>query len=429
MNILNLATSDENAAGVACRNVNEMFLQAGHNSVLVVKESGSEKPNVIAFNSKVVAENLLHVFSKKIKIKLWNLYRKLNPLNKDDKYSFHSLNERKKNFSGKKLLDKIPFKPDVILIFWVSDFVNSRTIKELAAITRCKIFLLMTDNAPLTGGCHYPWNCEGFHSDCSGCPALLNVSKKGIAEKNLAFKKENLPGNVELIAGSESDYQRAKKASLFIGKKVHKLVAPINEQKFCPGDKVTAKQHFGINPRQKVIFFGATSLNDPRKGVQYFLEALNILKKKLEIQNTIKYSSDFLILLAGKEGFEPFRSIGIPIKEVGYLNEKDLIRAYQAADFAVSPSLEDSGPMMVNQCIMCGTPMVTFNTGVAMDLVKTGETGYISKLFDASDLAEGMKYLLLLDDQEREVMSFNCRNFALKTIANDVYIQRLVSLF
>jgi glycosyltransferase involved in cell wall biosynthesis len=420
MNILNLATTDTNAAGVACRNINEMLVQAGHKSVLLVKESGADNPGVIVLHKKKKDSLVLHYY-KKIEHKLQLLYRRLNPLNKEDKYSFHNLNERKKHFSGAEILSKIQFKPDVILIFWVSDFVNSATMKELSDLTGAKILWLMTDNAPLTGGCHYPWDCEGFHSDCSNCPAILTAAKKNIAQLNLAYKKSHIPENLELMSGSVSDYERALKSSLFKGKKIHKLVAPIDENKFKPGNKAEAKRHFGIDPHKRAIFFGATSLGDPRKGVQYFLDALTIV-------NSNREKHDFLLLLAGKEGFEHFRNIGITVKELGYLNEENLIKAYQAADFTVSPSLEDSGPMMVNQSVMCGTPMVTFNTGVAMDLIHTGETGYIAKLFDTADLAAGIKYMLSLSDDELNKISANCRNFALANITPAVYAEKLLHI-
>jgi len=427
MNILNLATLDENNAGVASRNVNEMFLKAGHNSILLVKESGSNNKNVIAFQ-RPSPDNFFNKYAGKIKNKLWAIYRLFSPLVKEEKYAFHNLNERKKHFAGSKILNKIPFKPDVILIFWVSDFVNSKTMKELSGLGEAKIFWLMTDNAPLTGGCHYPWNCEGFHTDCSGCPAILTKSKKIIAQKNLAFKNKNLPANLELISGSESDYQRAKKASLFKGKKIHKIIAPIDENKFAPGDKKAAKLHFGISPEKKVIFYGASSLSDPRKGGSYFIEATKMLQKKIESINKDQ-RPDFLLLLAGREGFEHLKGIGIETKEVGFLNEENLIKAYQAADFVVSPSLEDSGPMMVNQCIMCGTPMVAFNTGVAMDLVNTGETGYKAQLFDAVDFAEGMRYLLMMNEEESKKIASNCRTLALNNFTPDIYARKITSLF
>jgi glycosyltransferase involved in cell wall biosynthesis len=429
MNILNLATTDEGGAGVACRMLNDMFLQAGCNSVLVVKESSLANNNVIVLQKRV-REKSFKYYLNKIKEKFFNIYRRFDPLNIDSNYSFYNLNESKQHYAARKIVKQLPFKPDVILVYWISEFLNTKTMQELTALTGAKIFWMMTDNAPLTGGCHYPWQCKGFHTDCSNCPAIFTDSKKIIAQKNLAFKKANIPENLELITSSVSDHERALKASLFKGKKVHKIVAAIDPLKYTPGDKALAKAHFGIDPAIRVMFYGASSFVYPRKGGKQVVEALDLLQKKLqETVAAVNNKSDFLILIAGSDSEEYFNQINIPFKRVGYLNEENLIKAYQAADFSLSPSLEDSGPLMVNQCIMCGTPMVAFNTGVAMDLVRTGETGYIAKLFDSADLAEGIGYMLSLSDEELRQMSANCRNFALANMTPAVYTEKLLGLF
>jgi glycosyltransferase involved in cell wall biosynthesis len=429
MNILNLATTDEGGAGVACRMLNEMFLQAGCKSVLVVKESSLTNDNVIVLQRKAPGKSFKYYLNR-IKEKFLNIYKRFAPLDIDGNYSFYNLNERKRYYSTRKLVRKLPFKPDVILVYWISEFLNTKAMQELTALTGAKIFWMMTDNAPLTGGCHYPWQCEGFHTDCSNCPAILTNSKKTIAQKNLVYKKNNIPQNLELITSSVSDHERALKASLFNGKKIHKIVAAIDPVKYAPGDKALAKAHFGIDAATRVMFYGAGSFVYPRKGGKQVVEALDLLQKKfIEPGNASNKKNDFLILIAGNDGEEYFSKINIPFKRVGYLNEENLIKAYQAADFSLSPSLEDSGPLMVNQCIMCGTPMVAFNTGVAMDLVRKGETGYIAKLFDSSDLAEGIRYMLLLNDEELIQMSRNCRNFALANITPAIYTEKLLSLF
>jgi glycosyltransferase involved in cell wall biosynthesis len=103
-----------------------------------------------------------------------------------------------------------------------------------------------------------------------------------------------------------------------------------------------------------------------------------------------------------------------PQTHLGYFPEdKQLALAYQSADIFVCPSVEDAGPMMINESVMCGTPVVSFDMGVALDLVHTGETGYRAKLQDSSDLAQGMYDLLTLDKIEYERISKNCRNLGL----------------
>ncbi len=429
MNILNLATTDEGGAGVASKMITDMFSQAGCNSVLLVKESSLTNDNVIVLQKRVQEKSFRH-YVNKVKEKFLNVYRRFDPLTIDSNYSFYNLNESKEYCTAEKIMKCVPFNPDVILVYWVSEFLNTKTVKELASLTGAKIYWMMADNAALTGGCHYPWQCEGFHTDCSNCPAIFTNSKKNIAKKNLDYKKANIPENLELLAHSASDYERALKASLFKEKKVHKLTAAIDPVKFAPGDKALAKAHFGIDPATRVMFYGAGSFVYPRKGGRQVVEALDLLQKKM--MNTVdaaKKKDDFMILIAGNDGEEYFSKIDIPYKRVGYLNEENLIKAYQAADFSLSPSLEDSGPLMVNQCIMCGTPVVAFNTGVAIDLVHTGETGYIAKLFDSADLAVGIQYMLSLSDEELKQMSVNCRNLALRTFTPDIYINKLMSLF
>ena len=41
------------------------------------------------------------------------------------------------------------------------------------------------------------------------------------------------------------------------------------------------------------------------------------------------------------------------------------------------PSIEDSGPIMSCEVLMTGTPLVTFDVGIAVDLVSC-DTGYMA---------------------------------------------------
>jgi len=105
------------------------------------------------------------------------------------------------------------------------------------------------------------------------------------------------------------------------------------------------------------------------------------------------------------------------------------VRAYQMADIFVSPSIEDSGPMMINESIMCGTPVVSFNMGVASDLVITNETGYLAMLRDAHDLANGIRELLTLSDKNYQLMKKNCRQVGMEKTSENSQISKLINIF
>lgn len=393
--ILNLATTDVGGAGIASRYLNDFFNNIGYASILITKRDFYKK--------NVFSKLLLRI---KDKIDYEKSKGKFN-----SKYSFFDYQESDSMYNVTKLLSVIGFVPEIIILHWTSNFLSAKKIKEISDKTNAKIFWLMMDNSPLTGGCHYPWDCEGFKHDCSFCPAIINGSDRDIAYKNLESKKLYLPKEINLIACSESDYLRAIQSSLFKNRPIHKLLFPINEHKFKPADKLVAKNHWGIASDSKVIFYGASSLNNLRKGEVKFHEILKMLDQQLVARDN---KSKITILVAGLgSALIKLDLRYISIKSAGFLTEDNLVLAYQAADLFVSTTLEDSGPLMLNQSIMVGTPVVSFNIGVSLDLIINGITGYRSNIEDIHSMAMNIGSILSLSDKDYDEMSNSCRTLAL----------------
>lgn len=418
--IINIATIDWDGAGIASQYFNTLLNNSGYKSILIVKNSKELKSNVLAVKG---TPKVASGFFSKLKLRITSRFTfELNKRLYNEKYCYFNKDERKTDTQSDEIISKFPFSPDIIILHWTSNFINSNTVKEFAEKTNAKIFWLMMDNAPLTGGCHYPWECQGFHLDCSNCPAILVGINKKKANRNLAIKVNNLPDNLEIVACSESDYIRAKKSTLFRNRKIHKILLPVDETKFTGANMSIAKKNFGIPENMKVIFFGATAIKDTRKGISYFIEALLTLKTLLTQKADNK--TDFMILIAGNGNTTFLDNINIPYLNTGYLDEKNLIKAYQAADVFISSSLEDSGPLMINQAIMCGTPVVSFDVGVAMDLVINGYTGYRVKVGDSKAMAEGIKSILSLSESEYNEISNNCRLTGLNNFSLDQTIRK-----
>jgi glycosyltransferase involved in cell wall biosynthesis len=78
--------------------------------------------------------------------------------------------------------------------------------------------------------------------------------------------------------------------------------------------------------------------------------------------------------------------------------------------------------------MMCGTPVVAFDIGVAQDLVITGETGYKAVLGDVADLANGLKQILEMDEQAYSDMCAVCRQRALSKYSRHKFMQEIDSL-
>jgi len=111
--------------------------------------------------------------------------------------------------------------------------------------------------------------------------------------------------------------------------------------------------------------------------------------------------------------FAPARSRGFALVELGYINMAALARCYAAADVFACPSIEDSGPMMINESMMSGTPVVAFRMGVVEDLLEDGSTGRIVPLGDVSAYARALADVLDWDPARAALARAGCRETAL----------------
>lgn len=427
--ILHLATKDTGGAGFASVNLNNIFIENGYISYLVVKKrSKNDVSRVISIKTNLLNE--ISNYKSKIINKLYRTFPFIKKVGYDQKYCFFNPYETNLKNEANNILELISFKPDIIFLHWVSNFINAKTISELSILTKAKIFWIMMDDSPITGGCHYPWNCEGYKKNCSGCPAILNKSTQQIAELNLNFKKKYLPKNINFIACSESDFQRAK-SSILKKEGVFKILLPIDSNKFVKGSKLKARQVFDLNLSKKIILYGSLDFKEIRKGGDYFLKAINRLEYNLKAKGEIL--SNYIILIAGDCGSDVKslfqNSISLKVVFAGRLDENGLINAYQAADVFVSASLEDSGPLMINQAIMCGTPVVAFKIGVANDLIINNKTGYLADIYDFNQLSDGIFNVLNASSSEWETLSNNCRKLAIESFSIPIIIEKYKNIF
>ena len=405
--MLNLSASDYGGAGKFAVDFSQLLVSMGLSSYLVVKDSRTGGDGILPYQDSRL-DNLAGKFRRR------QHKKKLTDDQFDYDYYFYNKFETLPVVSAQKILALLPQKPTIIFIHWVTDFINAGIVCELSRLTNATIYWLMIDNAPLTGGCHYPWSCEGYQNDCSNCPAILTDSNRNLAAQNLAYKQRFLPADLRLITFSQSDYLRAKQSTLFRDRLVLNWLGFVDDELFGPGNRIAARHHFDLPVDKPVLFFGAASLKEKRKGMQLLLNAL-----------TLNEVPDSTLLMAGD-----FPATGLPahVKQVGYLTEAELILAYQAADVFICPSVEDSGPIMINQSLMCGTPVVAFDTGVAQDLVITGQTGYRAKPGDAHDLAQGIAYVLHRDAADRATMQNECRRLAQQAYGRVASANRLQAL-
>lgn len=347
------------------------------------------------------------------------------------KYHFQNVNEERLYFKTSTLLKKAGIKPDAIIILFARNYVsaiNAKNIYELHKLTGKPVYWLLYDTGPLTGGCHYSWDCTGYQNSCGNCPGLNSTDPHDITYRNLAYKKKYMPDtDISMVVASEWQYAQVVKSAVFKDHPVHKMMISINPEVFKPVAKEISRGKTGIALDKKVIFFGAKSFDDDRKGFIYLKESLEILKTLLDKTPALKEKVTLLIAGSDMEKYKlqlPFEVVNIGLVDNNY----GIASAYQAADVFLCPSIEDAGPSMVNQSLMCGTPIVSFAQGVSLDLVISGKTGYRVKMKDSEDMAQGLYNILSLNENEYKEMKNNCRKMALELIHPDVIVEKWLDL-
>src|SRR5262249_58359142 len=131
---------------------------------------------------------------------------------------------------------------------------------------------------------------------------------------------------------------------------------------------------------KKIILFGATYLEDRRKGIDHLIAAFDVLVSLIDRPGRVEklQRDDIFLLAVGLNGKGLMQRLPFAGRYIGQISDEIMMAlAYQSADIVVCSSLDDSGPMMIPEAMLCGTPVASFDGTGASDLVKTMETGYL----------------------------------------------------
>jgi glycosyltransferase involved in cell wall biosynthesis len=318
-------------------------------------------------------------------------------------------------------------KITIIILYWYKNTISIDDIETLVSRTGAKIYIYLMDESPLTGGCHYFENCERYMQGCGNCPSILwGKLDNDITFRNVKKEKYILEKlNTTIICPSTISLNDAKNSYKFRNLKLKKLLIPLNNDYDIRFSKSQYRTKLDLDLNCTYIFFGATSLDEDRKGMKYLIDSLQhlyTLLGKVEQQN-------IRLLIAGKSENFDFSKLQYKYVELGYLNHEDLLSAYHAADIFVSPSTIDMGPMMVNEAIKCGLPVVSFDIGISIDLVKNGFTGYRVETMNSIKMAESILNLLRKSKEERIQIRENCLNTGRKLLSEDKFYNDVKEIF
>ena len=414
MKVVHLATQDLGGGGFdAAYRLHRSMLNSGHDSHMIVFRKNSDDSTVVSVFDQMSFVDWIKYFIVKLRQRF---------LSRKSKGTSYFYIEPHAYVTAQKMLEMIPYKPDVIIAHWIAIFASVSTLRDMNRISGSPILWYFMDMAPMTGGCHYMLGCDGYTKQCGNCPQL-SVGKDDDLSRLQWERKKSIIQDLNIVPVLASSWQKEKldRSSIFKDKRSEIIHLGIDVDIFCPRAVSQARSILELPLGKKIIFFGAQYIDEKRKGIQYLLDALKILYEVLDDNKALR--DEILIVTAGREQSIETLEIYFDHQHVGFLNGDELLAsAYQAADIFVCPSMEDAGPMMVNESVLCGTPVVSFDMGVSRDVVRTNETGYLAKLGSADDMASGLLKMLELDTVDYDLVRKNCREYGLKLFHPNVQV-------
>jgi glycosyltransferase involved in cell wall biosynthesis len=315
---------------------------------------------------------------------------------------------------------------DLIYIGFWQGLLSFDTVSRIYERFKAPVILATVDLSVMTGGCHYPHACTRYKQQCGHCPGLKYSFYDSFTQHNIQYR-ESFYERIDpvilcnaYVAGIFND------SRLLQGRKLVPVFPVIDEKMFCPKEKNVLRERFGIPPRKEFIMLaGAQSFQEDRKGARYLIAALDDFYEKLSEDDRKR----ILLLCVGNMKPEMELALRFEVMPMGYVSLDVLADLYAVSDVFLSPSIEDGGPMMVNQALSCGTPVVSFQIGTALEVVEGKGTGYCARLRDAEDFAAGIRKHFLMSPDERAEVSARCRKLALETTSYEACSRSIDKLF
>jgi len=398
--ILNFSSTDNGGAGGAAYQFHYNLKNSKLNSFLFVARKTKKDKKLFQLRNN---------FTYKLQAKTTQLKNYFNLTNKNYFFLNSGIQfvinyEKIKKIIGNKK------KIHCIVIHSVPNFLDFNNILELKYKFNCKVYFRLYDMQNFTAGCSYSLGCQKYKQNCLDCPGINSTILKNKTYKNFLQKKKIIKLiNPEILSSSHFEMNRSKKSSLFKNFIHHHIPIGVEPKLFYPTQLIKK------NKDKTIFLFGSSDLETYRKGLKYFLEAL----KKCKFKNKLK-----IILIGSEKNY--FKNLNIETQNLKYVkNFKLLNQIFNHSHFCIIPSIDETGPSMLNMSMMASTPCIVFNIGDAFKYVKNNISGFKCRNKDIKNLSKNIDLAINMSENKFYSMKKRCRKVALKFFTDKIQISKI----
>ncbi len=365
-------------ASIAAFRLHDGLIKAHIDSQMFVLVKSSEYKHIKAYNYQATINQRIRRKLRQLRLVHVN---KKNQLNRKLKTTF---TDDRSNL-GEHLIRQIP-STDIVHLHWTAGMIDYTILCNYFK-NKSTLIWTLHDLVHVTGGCHYPYDCEKFIDHCGSCPQLDSKTQKDwsfeiFGRKHSAFRL--IADQTVFVAPSKWSQKIASQSGLLNDIEVRHITYAIDANEHMILNRSELRKKYKINKNDIVLLFISGNIQEQRKGFQDYVDAINHLcAENLEIGVTA--------LIVGKN-FPNNLSLSLPVKHIDYISDKQqLNEIYNLADATVLPTIADTGPQTALESIACGTPIVGYPVGIVADILEYPDMGILCSDTDAHSLVEALK--------------------------------------
>ncbi len=386
MKILNISNNDYDGAGKAVLRLNESFINLGHKSKFLVLYKKTSNKNISPVSTgKSLRELIKFILSSTFRVNKktyydffillrTKIYQVINNFRyrPNNLYNFYNI-----PFNFEHLHPHI-IEADIVILHSIQDMLTVEDIGRIYHIFKKQIVLHPLDMEMITGGYHFSFDCNCYRT---GKCNSKNHNMSLLAKKNYK-KKVKILENIPCIwvASNRYVFNRIKNSKIYSNKNHLASVIYFSTEncRYNYYIKKNARKKLKINSEKEILLFGCSDFSDPRKG-------FDIINSVLDKLNRSEFNLKKLLLLTfGETNNVKVNNGSIEWMHLGTINSaKKINLVYRAADIMLSPSLDDLGPTTVQEAFLNDLYIISFELGLACDLIIDNYNGNIVKNFDS----------------------------------------------
>ena len=277
---------------------------------------------------------------------------------------------------------------DVIILNWINQgMLSFKSLDQLLSLGKPVIWT-MHDMWNCTGACHHAYECRAYETVCHSCP-LTGKNGKDLSTTTQEAKARLYGAhNIHFVSVSNWLAQCCRNSALLKNASLSVIGNPFPASEFpChyePGN-------LNLPQGTKVIVMGAARLDDPVKGFDLLIDAMN----HIATHNPQLASQLHLLLYGGLRDTSLLDDIALPHTYVGYVD--DVRPLYRQAHIVLSTSRYESFGYTLVEGMSSGCVPVTTGDGGQVDIVKHLTNGYVTGSQDAASIARGIEWAASCD--------------------------------